>query len=145
MEKVVVPLTTGRPIDQLLAWIERFALPALGLAGPGLMTPRPVKTENTAPRGGNNHGPFIGRLAGEDLTTGQASLIICFIVGTHGGVGPCARWARRPDIVRRLESTRQLRDLAACSCDTTRWHLAPSRLPWRIRTIPHATFVLRGR
>ena len=99
VKKVVVPVTTRRSIHLSLTWIERFALPALGLAGPGLMTPRPVKTENTAPHGGDDHGPLIGSLAGEDLATGQASLIIRFIVGTHGDVGPCARWARRPDVV----------------------------------------------
>ena len=134
-----MPLTTRRPIHLSLTWIERFALPALGLAGPGLMTPHPVKAENTAPRGGDDHGPLVDWLAGEGLAIGQASLIIRFVVGTHGGVGPRARWAwlrrvlsrdvSRLDAVRRLESTRQLRDLAACSCDTTRWHLALLRLP----------------
>ena len=83
-----MPLTTRRPINQLLAWIKCFALPALGLAGPGLMTPCPVKAENTAPHGGDDHGPLLDRLAGEGLAIGQASLIIRFVVGTHGGVGP---------------------------------------------------------
>ena len=75
-------LTTRRPINLSLAWFEHFAQPALGLAGPGLMTPSPVKAENTAIRCGDVHGPLVGRLAGEDLATGQASLIIRFIVGT---------------------------------------------------------------
>ena len=39
VEKVVVPLTTRRPVNQLLAGIKRPALPALSLAGPDLMTP----------------------------------------------------------------------------------------------------------
>ena len=94
MEKVVVPLTTRRSVlHQLIAWLERFALPVLGLTGPGLMAPGPVKAENTAIRGGDDHGPLVGRLAGEDLATGQASLIICFVVGTRGDVDLPARWA----------------------------------------------------
>ena len=59
VEKVVMPLTTRRPINQSLAWIERFALPGLGLAGPDLMIPCPVEAENTASGLLDNCGPLI--------------------------------------------------------------------------------------
>ena len=59
MEKVVVPFTTRRPINQSIAWIECFALPALGLAGPDLLTPHPVKAENTAPCLLDDGGPLV--------------------------------------------------------------------------------------
>ena len=88
-----MPLTTRRPINPSLAWFERFTLPALGLAGPGLMTPRPVEAENTAPCLLDNGGPLVDRLVGEGFTTGQASLEICFTIGTRGNVGPLACWA----------------------------------------------------
>ena len=94
MEKVVVPLTTRRPVSQLLAWIKHPALPALGLAGPNLMIPRPVETENTAPGLLDDGGPLIDRLASEGLTIRQASLVIRIATGTRDSVGTCARWAR---------------------------------------------------
>ena len=101
------------------------------------MTPHPVEAENTAIRGCDDHGPLVDWLVGEDLTTGQARVIIRFTVGTRGDVGPLARWAHffdsstlshdesRLDAVQRLESTWQLRNLAACSCDTDSCQPAP--------------------
>ena len=60
MKKVIVPITTWRPIlHQLLAWLERFALLVLGLTGPGLMTPGPVKAESTAIRGCDDPCPVL--------------------------------------------------------------------------------------
>ena len=59
MEKVVVPFTTWRPVNQLLTWFERPAMPGLGLAGPDLMTPRPVEAENTAPCLLDDGGPLV--------------------------------------------------------------------------------------
>ena len=88
-----MPITTWRPIHLLLTWLEHFALPVLGLTGPGLMTPCPVKAENTAIRGCDDHGPLVDWLVGEDLTTGQARVIIRFTIGTRGDVGPLACWA----------------------------------------------------
>lgn len=52
-------LTTWQPVRQLLAGIKGFALPALGLAGADLMTPRPVEAENTAPCLLDNLGPLV--------------------------------------------------------------------------------------
>ena len=90
-----MPLTTQRHVNQLLAGIERPALPAFGLAGPDLMIPRPVEAENTARGLLDDHGPLIDQLAGEGLTTRQAILIIRVTVGTRDSVGTPARWAWR--------------------------------------------------
>ena len=60
MKKVIMPITTRRPIlHQLLAWLERFALFVLGLTGPGLMTPGPVKADNTAIPGCDDPNPVL--------------------------------------------------------------------------------------
>ena len=83
-----MPITTWRPIDRSLAWFEHFALPVLGLAGPGLMTPCPVKAEYTAIRGCDDRGPLVDWLTDEGLAIRQARVVI----GTRGYVGPCARW-----------------------------------------------------
>ena len=94
MKKVVVPLTTQRPVNMLLTWFVRFAIPALGLAGLDLMIPGPVEAENTTPRLLDYGGPLVERLAVEGITGRQAIPIIGFTGGTCGSVGIPARWAR---------------------------------------------------
>ena len=93
MEKVIVPLTTWRPVNQLLARCVRLAILALGLTGLGLMIPGPVEAENTTPCLLDYGGPLIEWLAAEGITDRQASLIIGFTIRIHGCVVILARWA----------------------------------------------------